>query len=100
MNALTAAEPAASEPKLPQRIACNAGCGTAIADDGEAATLGWTWLMVARGYRCPACVKALAVASGLQGTPARRFVDALPADSRGALSKETASTITAVAVKG
>jgi hypothetical protein len=88
-----------ADPKAQPRIACNAGCGVTVADDAEAETRGWSWLMVARGWRCRACIRALTAASGLPGTPARTFVDAVPADSRGALRKETATTITPPSVK-
>jgi hypothetical protein len=89
-----------SEPvqHAPPRLACADACGASLPED-EISMHGWQFLEIQRRYRCPACFRSLTAASGLPGTPARTFVDALPADSRGALRKETATTITPPSVK-
>lgn len=72
---------------------CRDNCGREVADEDDAMQAGWTLLAVAGGYRCGTCSRTLREASFITGDLNPDFVDTLPADSRGALPKETASTI-------
>lgn len=78
---------------------CRDLCGASVADEQAAGAAGWSCLSVAGGWRCGPCSNALAIASGIAGAPGADFVDPLPAESRGALPRETASTIAASVVK-
>lgn len=78
-------------------IGCRGGCGAKQVDGEAAAHAGWRYLEITRGWRCAACDRALTAASGIVG----RGVDAgdsLDPSDRGALPKETASTILAPSV--
>lgn len=77
-------------------IPCSAGCKRAELDPGAA---GWSQLEITGWWRCGACTRELHAASSLVGMNPEPFVDALPADSRGALPRETATSIAAVAVR-
>jgi hypothetical protein len=79
-------------------IHCRDKCGTTMPDEAAALNAGW-WLPITGTFRCGACRRALDAASGLIGH-AQQTQDALPPTSRGALSKETASSIVAPTVKG
>lgn len=80
-------------------ISCTDGCGATVEDEKAAGELGWAWLSIRGGYRCGPCDHALYAANKIVST-AGVTADELPADSRGALKKETASTIAAPSVKG
>lgn len=91
--------------QAPEVIPCRDGCGATVIDDlvdgmHAAEHAGWSWLAVTGSWRCGACEGALWRARGVEGTAAQPFVDPLPADSRGALKRETASSILAPAVRG
>lgn len=79
--------------------ACRDQCGAQVADDDAAIAAGWSCLSIAGGWRCGPCSRALALAAGVVGTPGAAFVDPLPPHSRGALPRETASTIAPSVVK-
>lgn len=76
------------------RIFCFGGCGASVADEEEATDRGWDYLEITGRRRCYACTSALREASSLAGiNPTEPFVDPLPKDSTGALTKKTADTI-------
>lgn len=80
-------------------IACRDECGARVADDESALAAGWSYQSIRGAWRCGACAYALSAAYQITGTPApTEFVDPLPPGSRGALRKETASTIAAPVV--
>lgn len=81
-------------------IACRDECGAKVADGEAALQAGWAWLSIQGAWRCGACAGALYRASKIEGAPApATFVDPLPPGSRGALPKETASSIAAPVVR-
>lgn len=80
-------------------LACRDECGARVADDEAALAAGWSYLSIRAAWRCGACARALIDAAQIPGESAGDFVDQLPAGSRGALRKETASTIAAPVVK-
>jgi len=83
----------------PRYISCSGGCKALhLADEIDKS--GWTFLEISGRYRCGACERELHAASFIPGTEPGEFVDALPADSRGALPKETASSISPPSLKG
>lgn len=69
-------------------INCRDGCGAETTDDGGS----FTFLAIAGGWRCGACVRKLLETSALVGVDGET-TDKLDPKSRGALPKETASTI-------
>lgn len=73
-------------------IRCRDRCGRSVADDAAALQAGWSSLSIAGGWRCGACTSTLAAAGRIVGADLQTE-DGLPPDSRGALPKETASTI-------
>jgi hypothetical protein len=101
-------------------VRCRDRCGAAMASGEAAVQAGWEHLQISGGWRCGACAGALWRASKIVGTQEPRLckqdchgsvdaceypkciqqVDALPPTSRGALPKETATTIVAPAVRG
>lgn len=79
---------------------CKDRCGAEVADEDAGLRAGWTWLAIAGGWRCPACVRLLLAVSALEGTPPDpAFRDPLPPGSRGALPRATVQTITLPAVR-
>lgn len=80
-------------------ISCCDACGRTTEDEMSAQRDTWAYLFITKRYRCPACHAALRAAAGITGTAVDKG-DALPPDSRGALPKETASTILLPSVKG
>lgn len=74
-------------------VRCRDACGREHPNDEAATAAGWTQQSFAKAWRCGPCAAALRAASTIQGTD-EPFVDAVPRDSRGALPRETASTIT------
>lgn len=80
-------------------LKCRDGCGAAVEDESGAEAAGWSYLSIRAAWRCGPCARELYAASTLVGPPAAPFVDTLPPDSRGALRKETASTIAAPSVR-
>lgn len=80
-------------------VNCYDTCGASQPSEDAAMQAGWTYLSIAGKWRCGACAGALYRASSTRGhsgsTP-----DTLDKHSRGALPKETASTITPPSVKG
>lgn len=80
-------------------IGCRGGCGAKQPDDAAAARAGWRYLEITKGWRCGSCERELAQASTMQGQGDGSVAE-LPPTDRGALPKETASTILAPAVKG
>lgn len=80
-------------------LMCRDECGASVADDERALAAGWSYLSIRGAWRCGSCAHALSAAYQITGTPAPSgFVDPLPPASRGALRKETASTIAAPVV--
>lgn len=80
-------------------LPCKGECGAKVADDEAATAAGWEYLSISGKYRCGKCTRELRAAGRMVGTEPGIFVDPLPADSRGALPKETASSISAPTVK-
>ena len=81
-------------------IACGDACGAELTTPvTEVDRIPWLWLPVANKYRCGACQRALQTASSIEGVEQHPFVDNVPKDSRGALPKETASTISPISVR-
>ena len=78
-------------------IRCRDECGATVPADHILGS-GWEYLETQRAYRCTACWRALRAAGSMRGTDTQT-VDALPADSIGALRRETASGIAAPTVK-
>lgn len=82
-------------------IRCRDGCGLEVvaqtyADaEQKCNDAGWSYQHIrGGGYRCGTCERALLGAQTIPGAPAQEdFVDQVPPRSRGALPKETASTI-------
>lgn len=74
-------------------VRCRDRCGRSQPNEDAALQAGWSWLSIAGGWRCGPCGGALAAAARLRG-PDELPRDALPPDSRGALTRETASSIT------
>ena len=83
----------------PRITGCRDACGARVADEKAAEEAGWTRLAVAGGWRCGNCVRICLEAGAIVGMQDEGFVDHLPATSRGALPKETASTIAKPAVR-
>lgn len=81
-------------------IRCRGQCGSALPDDEAAQRAGWSYLQITAGWRCGACERALIEAAHLTGTPGGYSPDPLPSSSRGALPRETASSILPPSVKG
>jgi hypothetical protein len=77
-------------------IACIDLCGLRVENPVAA---GWNYLEMQRRFRCGGCARLLILAREIPGTAAEEFTDPLPSTSRGALPKETASTIAAPTVK-
>jgi hypothetical protein len=73
-------------------IRCRDACGAVVADEQEAQDSSWSWLSISKAWRCPECMRALRTAAALVGTDGVT-ADTLPPHSRGALPKETASSI-------
>ncbi len=80
----------------PEPIPCSAGCKRSEVDPLAA---GWEQLPITGWWRCGTCTRELTAASSLVGMNPEPFVDPLPADSRGALPRETASSIAANVVE-
>lgn len=78
-------------------IGCRGGCGAKQPDDDAAALAGWRYLQITKGWRCGPCDRDLVAASSLRGQGADTG-DALDPQDRGALPKETASSILAPSV--
>lgn len=79
-------------------IACRGMCGAKVEDEDAATRAGWDYLSITAGYRCGTCGLALREAAKLPGTP-DATVDTIAPHSRGAIKKETASTILPPTVK-
>jgi hypothetical protein len=79
-------------------IRCRGQCGAVVADDRAALQAGWSYLQITAGWRCGACERELYAASHIVGTDTVTS-DALDPKSRGALPKETASSILPPTVK-
>jgi hypothetical protein len=88
--------------RIEEVIACSSGCGnkTWLNEKGEPAQAGWEYLSISARWRCGTCWRELRAASAFPGAPAGEFIDAIPPDSRGALPKETATTISPPVLKG
>ena len=82
-----------------ESIRCRDQCGAVAADQIVAERSGWSFLHITNGWRCGACAGALFRANRIVGTDGET-PDTLPPISRGALPKETASSISAPSVKG
>jgi hypothetical protein len=80
-------------------VKCRGGCGKSHPTDDAAMHAGWTYLWITKGYRCGDCERELRAAGSIVGTD-QITSDPLPKDSRGALPKETASTIMQPSVRG
>jgi hypothetical protein len=78
-------------------IGCRGACGAKQPDSDAAAQAGWRYLEITNGWRCGACDRDLEAASAIVGM-GEDGGDPLDPTSRGALPKETASTITAPTV--
>lgn len=80
-------------------IKCRDLCGASQVDEDAALASGWSFLSISKNWRCASCVRALDVAAQYPGTPAQPGLkDPLAPDSRGALPKATAETISAPVV--
>lgn len=88
-----------SESEVQPRVSCFGGCGKSYAGEDEAAKAGCLWLPVARAWRCMSCVNELLEVSKTTGR-GTETIDNLSVHDRGALAKETASTIVEPRVKG
>lgn len=82
------------------RVRCRGLCGAAHTDENAALRAGWSCLQITAGWRCGACERALLAAGRMKGHDRPSDGDPLPLDSRGALPRETATSILAPAVKG
>jgi hypothetical protein len=83
----------------PVYISCSGGCKkTWLANDIDKS--GWSLLEISGRYRCPTCTHLLHGVSFIPGTRPGDFIDKVPPNSRGALPKETASTISPPVLKG
>lgn len=80
-------------------IRCRGLCGAALPDDEAALRAGWSYLQITTGWRCGLCERELRAAGGIAGHD-QASEDALPPSSRGALPRETASSILPPSVKG
>lgn len=80
-------------------VSCRGECGKTHPDEAAAEHAGWNYLWITKGWRCGDCARALHAAGQMSGTDGMTQ-DTLPKDSRGALPKETASTILPASVKG
>lgn len=80
-------------------VRCRGLCGSTLPNDDAAMHAGWSYLQITAGWRCGSCERALIAAGRIVGTVGAAG-DALPADSRGALPRETASSILPPSVKG
>jgi hypothetical protein len=67
-------------------LGCRDSCGARVADQDAALAEGWSWLEIAKQWRCPACWRALQAAGPMRGTDGQT-TDNLPPDSIGALKK-------------
>ena len=81
------------------RLSCRDECGASVDDEDGAMAAGWSYLSIRAAWRCGACARALLEAARIQGSERAGFVDQLPPVSRGALRKETASSIAVPVVK-
>jgi hypothetical protein len=81
-------------------IRCRSQCGASVSDDDAALRAGWSYLQITAGWRCGACNRALIAARDIVGGQGGFSADPLPPDSRGALPRETASSILPPSVKG
>jgi hypothetical protein len=80
----------------PPTVGCAAGCGSNwLASDIEKS--GWDYLSISGRWRCQTCYSELVAAREIIGVEGSYAPDPLPPTSRGALRKETASTIMAPA---
>jgi hypothetical protein len=73
-------------------LGCNDECGNVVSDEDAALQAGWSRLQITGRWRCGRCAAALIAARNMNGA-AGETQDTLPKDSRGALRKETASSI-------
>lgn len=81
-------------------IGCRDSCGREVRGFEEDALLvGWHYLDITKNWRCPDCTRALGAAQNIVGTEGGYAPDPLPPTSRGALAKETASSIYPPVVK-
>lgn len=86
---------------MTQVVNCRDGCGTYVefSDNAnletaatELTAAGWGWLSSVSRWRCPGCIERLnTVTAALAADP--DFADKLDPRSRGALPRNTASTI-------
>lgn len=81
-------------------IGCRGLCGAELKDEDAATKAGWSYLQITAGWRCGSCDRELFAASKLVGINGTSSEDLIPSTSRGALPKETASTILPPSVKG
>lgn len=79
-------------------ITCRGECGIKQPSEEAALQAGWSHLEISNGWRCGACGRLLREAGSIVGTDGVTE-DRLAPDSRGALPKETASTILQPTVK-
>lgn len=80
-------------------IFCGDGCKAQVPDEGAALSAAWTFLSVARRWRCPGCASLLRAASSMVGTD-EEATDKLAPEDRGALPMPGGFGIVPVAVKG
>jgi len=82
-------------------IRCHDACGATITvlEPHEAIAAGWHHLSITGSWRCGPCARALGYAAQIVGTEGGYSPDPLPPTSRGALPKETASSILPPTVK-
>jgi hypothetical protein len=85
-----------SEKALPM-VGCRGMCGAQVPDEDAAMKAGWSYLQITKGWRCGTCERELAAANSIVGQD-EGTADTLAPHDRGALPKETASTILAPSV--
>ena len=79
-------------------IPCSAGCKRQVADEDAATAASWDYLSITARWRCPTCWRELRAAQSFTGVEGQTADNLAPGD-RGAIRKETASTILPASVK-
>lgn len=81
-------------------ISCSTGCKRTVEDEVGASTAGWEYLSISARWRCPTCYRELRAAASIVGGTKQAADTIVDPKSRGALRRETASTILPPSVKG
>lgn len=80
-------------------ISCGDGCKAQVPDEDSALQAAWSFLSIARKWRCPSCAALLRAASSMPGVD-EESIDKLAPEDRGALPMPGGFGIVPVAVKG